>query len=553
MGRDPLYYPSPGGGPPGGGPPGGPSPGGPRGGPTTQPSGVFPGAEPSFSGPPPPPPPPPSNQSGSETVTANTAPMSQPAMPTQPVQRFAMNSDTDYDSAIEGNSTDQEAGIPRSSADRFADPFDATPSRPSSSATEGVPWVEEDTRTEMQKMKQVVEDKMKSYRKTFEQTWNEQVLPVIKEVARTGVTQTIQVGKTSINITVDLANFVINHPIVHIGIFCGAATAGTFHVTNHKSAVAMRGVLESAVKFIPSFVRPELEEVNNEFDYWKMAMTVARGALEGGVLGTMTATFFQLLNKAVFGVGLYAKAEERIPERNVFQHTIQAGANATLALTNAATMGIVSEARARASTSRGQPAQLALQDRHAQLALQHWNAPGVAGMFPQTHIMMNQMQLANQSFAPQMQVMPYGVNPAALPPRSSYDFNEYRTEARFNPADHDLPTVARYSPGSYDFNEYPTEARYNPADHDMPTMARWSKRQGRGYGGPTEVDSIKGISAFSTMTPAQQALHTKPQLVVPRATKARAKGGAKTIKGLDPVLEFNETADDPYVMRQQVH
>ena len=56
VGRDPPYYPSPGGGPPGGGPPGGPSPGGPRGGPTTQPSGVFPGAEPSFSGPPPPPP-----------------------------------------------------------------------------------------------------------------------------------------------------------------------------------------------------------------------------------------------------------------------------------------------------------------------------------------------------------------------------------------------------------------------------------------------------------------------------------------------------------------
>ena len=55
------------------------------------------------------------------------------------------------------------------------------------------------------------------------------------------------------------------------------------------------------------------------------------------------------------------------------------------------------------------------------------------------------------------------------------------------------------------------------------------------------------------MTPAQQALYNKPQLVVPRATKARAKGGAKTIKGLDPVLEFNEAADDPYLMRQQVN
>ena len=77
--------------------------------------------------------------------------------------------------------------------------------------------------------------------------------------------------------------------------------------------------------------------------------------------------------------------------------------------------------------------------------------------------------------------------------------------------------------------------------------------QGRGYGGPTEADNIKGISAFSKMTPAQQAMQTKPQLVVSRAVKARTKGGAKTIKGLAPVLEFNEAADDPYLMRQQVN
>jgi hypothetical protein len=325
----------------------------------------------------------------------------------------------------------------------------------------------------------------------------------------------------------DVANFYINHPIVHIGIFCGAAIAGTYHVSSHNSAVAMRGMLESAVKFIPRFVRPELEEVDNEFDHWKMAMTVARGALEGGVVGSMTATFFQLLNKAVFGVGLYAKAEENIPKTNVFQGALRAGGHAALALGNAATMGLVNEARARASDSRGQPAQLALQDRHAQLALQHWNAPGVAGMFPQAQIMMNPMQLAYPSFAPQMQVMPYGVNALALPPSSS--------------------NATRLPRSSYDFDEYPTISQ-----QDLYTPP-WLRGQGRGYNGPTEADNIKGISAFSKMTPAQQAMQTKPQLVVPRATKARAKGGAKKIKGLDPVLEFNEAADDPYLMRQQVN
>ena len=78
----------------------------------------------------------------------------------------------------------------------------------------------------------------------------------------------------------------------------------------------------------------------------------------------MTATFFQLLNKAVFGVGLYAKAEERIPETNVFQNALRAGGNAALALTNATTVGAVGVAAnmVRGSTSRGQPAQLALQN-----------------------------------------------------------------------------------------------------------------------------------------------------------------------------------------------
>ena len=51
---------------------------------------------------------------------------------------------------------------------------------------------------------------------------------------------------------------------------------------------------------------------------------------------------------------------------------------------------------------------------------------------------------------------------------------------------------------------------------------------------------ISEISEMSKMSPAQRALHEKPKLV---------RGGG----GMAPVLEFNETADDPYVMRQQVN
>ena len=51
----------------------------------------------------------------------------------------------------------------------------------------------------------------------------------------------------------------------------------------------------------------------------------------------------------------------------------------------------------------------------------------------------------------------------------------------------------------------------------------------------------------------QQALEKQAPLVNYGAgVRQMRRGGGKTIQGLAPVLEFNETADDPYVMRQQV-
>jgi hypothetical protein len=397
--------------------------------------------------------------------------------------------------------------------------------------------VEEDTKNKLQKIEKAVEDKMESYRETFERTWNKQVLPVIKEVARTGVTETVKVGKNSIKITFEVAKFFITHPIVHLGIFCGAAVAGTYHVSSYNTALATRAMLESAAKFIPSRWRPEFEEVDNEFDKWKMAMTMVNGGIAGGAFSAMTALGFQLLNRAVYGVGLYAKADQRIPPGNVFESAIKAGGNAALALGNAVTVGAVGAIgdMARGSDSRGQlalpgypaqlalpgyPAQLPLQGHHAQIALQYWT-PGVQAMFPRTQI----VAYPHLALPPTQAITyPHGVNALALPSSSS-----------------------NAAPSSYDFNEYPTMSQEEAA------RPPWMRGQGRGYGGPTEADNIKGISAFSKMTPAQQAMQTKPQLVVSRAVKARTKGGAKTIKGLAPVLEFNEAADDPYLMRQQAH
>ena len=52
----------------------------------------------------------------------------------------------------------------------------------------------------------------------------------------------------------------------------------------------------------------------------------------------------------------------------------------------------------------------------------------------------------------------------------------------------------------------------------------------------------------------QQALKTQAPLVNYGAgVRQMRRGGGKTIKAMAPILEFNEAADDPYVMRQQVH
>ncbi len=88
---------------------------------------------------------------------------------------------------------------------------------------------------------------MKSYRGTFARMRDAQVLPVIKEVARTGVTQTIQVAKRNLKITQEVALFFIKRPIVHLGMLTGAVLAGSLHVS------PIRGFLPCVTRWSQEF------------------------------------------------------------------------------------------------------------------------------------------------------------------------------------------------------------------------------------------------------------------------------------------------------------
>jgi hypothetical protein len=67
-------------------------------------------------------------------------------------------------------------------------------------------------------------------------------------------------------------------------------------------------------------------------------------------------------------------------------------------------------------------------------------------------------------------------------------------------------------------------------------------------------DTEQSESAGPSTGPRRQSLRTakKPVSYAP-GVKESKRGGAKTIQGLAPILEFNEAADDPYLMRRQVN
>ena len=82
-----------------------------------------------------------------------------------------------------------------------------------------------------------------------------------------------------------------------------------------------------------------------------------------------------------------------------------------------------------------------------------------------------------------------------------------------------------------EFNSVPTEARSNPTVHDLPRFPRMKIRR-RGKGEP----SVKQSDLVNYGDGLRQA----------------KKGGRAMIKGMEPILENNEMADDPYVIRQPI-
>jgi hypothetical protein len=167
-----------------------------------------------------------------------TAPSSSPAA--APVQRFSIASDASdsgYDSAdstfrdfqlnrfskqkvpVSGNEfTDAE-----SEPDRFANPFDATPSRSSvSPAVEDPQPASELSAKDEKKMEQLQETAQKSEEllprvtERIPSIMQQQIMPAAQQVVDSGAPIVLQIGKSTFNLTLRMAEELLRSPILHI-------------------------------------------------------------------------------------------------------------------------------------------------------------------------------------------------------------------------------------------------------------------------------------------------------------------------------------------------
>jgi hypothetical protein len=132
-------------------------------------------------------------------------------------------------------------------------------------------------------------------------------------------------------------------------------------------------------------------------------------------------------------------------------------------------------------------------------------------------------------------------------------------------SDHD-PTAASSNQGraihvapSSDSDNKPLVRRPPSSDSDNKPLAQTNPRRNqadihRNTPGRVRIRAKKDIYTHLTQRSGRGMPAMTPALVnyAPGVRQSK-RGGGKTIRAMAPILEFNEAADDPYLMRQQAH
>ena len=524
--RRPPFFP-PGGGGPGGGPP----PGGPGGAPP-------PGGNPPGSGPrpstrpaPPPPPPGPGPSNGGPPigplaplpprrrataqdfanavmahsrgenpfgpVPATVAPTSQPAAPpsTQQYDIFTPRPsqvDNGYHTATEGEEVPDTSSAVRpawmpsdSDSDRFSDPFNATPSRPSVSSEEEPAAAEEqqssaeEVDSNANALAQIGKSELVAVRKTALELYDKHILTVARQVVKSKSEKEFSIvpGGKVIVMSHALAQWFVKN--THKGFIVGCVLGWLLSGYAPISEGWFEWMGHGAVKNWKW-----LWGTTSWYDTYKVLMTQFRDASKMGVnfgLGEMgLRQIMGIMHEFYFAIG-------RVTHRPISDFPLLAG------ITNDAQEASESESTAERNDHM----------RKVQ-AFMNRLSPQVREEFLAKVRSRGPRRRALEAPMQQQKALPWGLNQVALPASSSTATKEQL-----------LKKIQ---------------------------VQRRRRAQRDAYSG--DVSSSEG---------GAKALAPQPTLVnYHPGVRQSKKGGRATIKGMEPILEHNEMADDPYVIRQPI-
>jgi hypothetical protein len=451
-----------------------------------------------------------------EVVAPSTGPPSaQAAAPVPKSFRIASDpEDSGYDSVATASTfrgfqldrfsrpVDDES---ESEPDRFADPFDATPSRSSvSPATEDPQPAIELSAKDEKKVEQLQEAAQKSEEilprvtERITSIMQQQIMPAAHQVVDSGAPIVLQIGKSAFKLTLRMAEELIKSPILHMYIAYGFMLDNKLK-PEHWTDALYRKVITGE----PPPVWSQYHQM------WILIDNMSLWGLYGArrhMYSVGASQLSALILKQIEAADNLAPGSIRKIARVGFQslqglykvyQMIQSPMNAVLALTNTAR----DPDSDHDPTARSSNQQLALPDRPASSS----KSQKLADVQADRRRKLKEDQQASSS--------------------KSQKLEDVQAERRRKLKEDQQASSSK----SQRLADVQADRRRKLIEDATPSS---SSGEGRG----------------------QQALGKRAPLVNYGAgVRQMRKGGGKTIRAMAPILEFNETADDPYLMRQQAH
>ena len=382
-------------------------------------------------------------------------------------------------------------------SDRFANRFDATPSRSSATPVEELSSAEEPTSEQeeaINKNRSIVseaQERLTHLTSRANDFVQNQIVPAAHRAIETGQPVAILIGKKSVTLAVAMARELINNPFVQAGLVYG------FFQPNHKEYETWTHMLHRFLDAVSQY--PIGLQAPRPLTEYEKFIQLIKNMYEWGAYGATYGFKYTWILKTAKMIGNHMLEEEGENPSST-KALLNKGMNSLQELWN-----VYDYVRNPISSI-------------ARTATRAIAGPIVEPLLRRTP------QPPSDSDRDPTAASSRQLLPITDPRRRIGIIGKKSEQAAANKG----ITVTPAAPAAVPMRRLPVKRQ------DAAYTAKYGKGHGFQGGG-------------------QQALKTQAPLVNYGAgVRQMRRGGGKTIQGLAPVLEFNETADDPYVMRQQV-